>query len=107
MHLQAFKILQRTRLDLELSTLFRTWNPNPEQRAEFVRWAWLVAEGADVSASRNRDLAAELLRKQRAETHALIAERLHHTSTVDLELVSKRTFLVWLESELLGGRAAA
>ena len=38
---------------------------------------------------------------------ALLAERLHTTSSVDLNLVSKRMFLDWLSAELVRERAAA
>ena len=104
---QGFQILSRTELDAELSTLFRRWDASPQERAEFVGWAWVVAAAADFSATENRATAAALLRAERDLTHQLLAERLHATSSVDLSLVSKRMFLDWLSAELGRERAAA
>jgi hypothetical protein len=104
---QGFQILNRTELDAELSTLFRRWDPSPEQRADFVGWAWVVAAAADFCASENRATAAALLRIERDLTHRLLSERLHTTSSVDLNLVSKRMFLDWVSAELVRERAAA
>lgn len=104
---QDFHILQRTRLDVQLSNLFRNWDASATARAEFVRWAWQVAEAADVAAAEDRDLAAALMRKERDITHAQLAARLHATSTVDLVLVNKRMFLDWLADAVLSERAAA
>lgn len=104
---QGFQILNRMELDAELSTLFRRWDASPQERAEFVGWAWVVAAAADFSAAESRATAAELLRAERDVTHRLLAERLHATSSVDLHLVSKRMFLDWLSAELVRERAAA
>lgn len=104
---QDFYILQRTRLDLELSNVFRTWDAPPAARAEFVRWAWQVAEAADLAAAQDREIAAALMRKERDITHAQLAARLHATSTIDLALVSRRMFLDWLAGTLLKERVAA
>ena len=99
---QTFQILQRTRLDLQLSNLFRNWDASPTVRAEFVRWAWQVAEAADVAASEDRDLAAALMRKERG-----LAARLPATSSIDSVLVNKRLFLDWLAGAILKESAAA
>ena len=107
MFAQGFQILSRIDLDAELSTLFHRWDATPQERAEFVSWAWVVAAVADVSALEHRDAAAALLRKERDAIHQQLAERLHSTSSVDLELVSKRMFLDWLSSQLLQERVAA
>ena len=104
---QTFQILQRTRLDLQLSNLFRNWDASPTVRAEFVRWAWQVAEAADVAASEDRDLAAALMRKQRDLTHAELAASLPATSSIDSVLVNKRLFLDWLAGAILKESAAA
>lgn len=104
---QGFQILNRTELDAELSNLFRRWDASPQERAEFVGWAWVVAAAADFSAMENRSIASELLRSERDLAHAMLAEKLHHTCSVDLHLVSKRMFLDWLAGELLRERAAA
>jgi hypothetical protein len=104
---QGFQMLSRTELDAELSNLFRRWDATPEQRAEFVGWAWVVAAAADLAASESTPDAATLLRTERDKTHALIAQRLHETASVDLFLVSKRMFLDWLAGELVRERAAA
>jgi hypothetical protein len=104
---QGFQILSRTELDAELANLFRRWDASPEQRAEFVSWAWVVAAAADLAATDSPSDAATLLRTERDKTHAMLAERLHQTSSVDLFLVSKRMFLDWLAGELASARAAA
>ena len=104
---QDFQILSRTELDVELSLLFRRWDATPQERAEFVGWAWVVAAAADMSATEDRASASTLLRHERDLTHQLLAERLHTRSTIDLYLVSKRMFLDWLSAELLHERAAA
>lgn len=104
---QGFRILSRHQLDAQLATLFRRWDAAPQERAEFVGWAWIVAAAADVASAENPAMAASLLRAERDLTHQLLAERLHTTSSVDLHLVSKRMFLDWLASHLLPARAAA
>lgn len=104
---QGFQILSRTQLDAELANLFRRWDATPEERGEFVSWAWVVAAAADFAASEDRGMASKLICTERDLAHRLLAERLHETSTVDLFLVSKRMFLDWLAGELLRGRAAA
>lgn len=104
---QGFRILSRHQLDAQLATLFRRWDAPPQERAEFVGWAWIVAASADVSAAQSPATAAALLRAERDLTHRLLAERLHTTSSVDLHLVSKRMFLDWLADQLPLERAAA
>ena len=104
---QGFQILNRTELDAELATLFRRWDATPQERAEFVGWAWVVAAAADFSATESREVAATLLRTERDVIHRLLAQRLHTTSSIDLYLVSKRMFLDWLSAELVRVRAAA
>ena len=104
---QGFQILNRTELDAELANLFRRWDATPQERAEFVGWAWVVAAAADMAATENRSNASALLRSERDSTHQQLAEKLHNTSSVDLFLVSKRMFLDWIAGELLRERAAA
>ncbi|MDP1827259.1 MAG: hypothetical protein Q8L48_28555 [Archangium sp.] len=104
---QGFQILKRTELDAELSNLFRRWDAAPQERAEFVGWAWVVAASADFSAMENRAIASELLRSERDLIHAKLTEKLHSTSSIDLHLVSRRMFLDWLAGELLRERVAA
>ena len=104
---QGFRSLSRNDLDIELATLFRRWDASPQERAEFVGWAWIVAAAADFSASENRESASTLLRAERDVIHQQLAVKLHNTSSIDLELVSKRMFLDWLAFQLLHERVAA
>ncbi len=104
---QGFQILNRIALDAELATLFRRWDATPNQRAEFVNWAWVVAAAADSSAMKHPRAAAAVLRNERESIHRLLAETLHSSSTVNLHLVSKRMFLDWLTGQLLDERVAA
>jgi|GEM_PF-4498557 hypothetical protein len=104
---QGFQLLNRNELDVELATIFRHWDAEPLQRAEFVGWAWVVASASDMSASENRAAAAELLRAERDSLHRLLADRLMSTSTMSLELVSRRMFLDWLQERLGVQRDAA
>lgn len=104
---QDFHILRRNELDAQLADLFRRWNAEPLQRAEFVGWAWLVAAAADVTAVENAPGLAALLGAERELTHQQLAERLTSSTTIDLHLVSKRMFLDWLSARLLPGRRAA
>ena len=97
---QGFQILNRMELDAELSTLFRRWDASPQERAEFVGWAWVVASASDFSASENRGAAAALLRDERDALHRLVTNQLLNTSHVNLELVSRRMFLDWLQERL-------
>mgnify|MGYP001589953549 FL=1 len=99
---QGFQLLRRTDLDAALSDLFRGWDPSPQERAEFVGWAWVVAAGVDRSAIENR-FAPDLLRRARGETNA---EELGATSSTALHLVSKHRFLDWLAGALPRERAA-
>ena len=104
---QFFQILNRTQVDAELANLFRRWEASPQDRADFVGWAWVVAAAADLAACENPPNASALLRIERDVIHRLLAERLHSTSSIDLQLVSKRMFLDWLAGELVRERAAA
>ncbi|MFZ5445475.1 MAG: hypothetical protein ACOZQL_36125 [Myxococcota bacterium] len=93
---QGFHIISRVELDKELALVFRHWDASPQQRAEFVGWAWVVAATADFTASDNPAAAAELLRDERDAMHRVLTERIMHTSSMSLELVAKRMFLDWL-----------
>lgn len=104
---QDFRILSRNELDAQLAELFRRWNAEPLQRAEFVGWAWIVAAAADVTAIENPAALVGLLRAERELTHQQLAERLTTNSSIDLHLVSKRMFLDWLSAQLLRDRKAA
>jgi hypothetical protein len=97
---QDFHILTRNELDVELAAIFRHWDAQPLERAEFVGWAWVVASASDMSASENRGAAASLLRDERDSLHRVLTERLMSTSMVSLELVSRRMFLDWLQERL-------
>ena len=103
---QGFQILSRTGLDEQLATLFRRWDASPDERAEFVSWAWVVAATADSSARRDRDAASKELCSVRESIRQLLAEGLHSRTSVDLRLVSKYMFLEWLSGEILPARAA-
>lgn len=104
---QSFQMLSRNELDVQLATLFRRWDASPQQRAEFVSWAWVVASAADITAQESPVAASELLRQNCEQVHTQLAEKLHSCASVDLELVSKRMFLDWLASELVVERIAA
>ncbi|MFO0594459.1 MAG: hypothetical protein U0228_04125 [Myxococcaceae bacterium] len=105
---QGFQFLSRTELDQQLSAIFRHWDASPELRAEFVGWAWVVAAASDFTAVTEGQLsAADQVREERDQVHRQIAEKLHLTARVDLELVSRRMFLDWLCSEMRVLRAAA
>lgn len=103
---QGFQILSRTGLDAQLATLFRRWDASPEERAEFVSWAWVVAASADSNARLDREVASKELHAVRESVHQLLADGLHTRSSVDLKLVSKYMFLDWLSEELQPARAA-
>ena len=104
---QDFQHLTRTALDHQLAMIFRHWDAQPLQRAEFVGWAWVVAAASDFTASEDAQAAARQVRAERDELHRQLAEKLQRTATVDLELVARRMFLDWLCSELQTARAAA
>lgn len=104
---QGFHLLSRNELDVELSTIFRHWDASPNERAAFVGWAWTVAAASDLSATENRVQAAALLRQERDVLGRQLAVTLHEKSTIDLELVSRRMFLDWLQARLVAERAAA
>lgn len=104
---QGFQILNRTALDAQLATLFRRWDASPEERANFVNWAWVVAAAADLSASEHRNAASGVVRSERDKIHKLLSEKLQHSSSIDLQLVSKRMFLDWLSDQLDEERVAA
>lgn len=107
-HDQGFRFLSRTELDQQLSSIFRHWDASPDKRAEFVGWAWVVAAASDFTATTEGPLsAADQVRDERDQVHRQIAEKLHHTARVDLELVSRRMFLDWLCSEIRVARAVA
>ncbi len=104
---QGFHLLSRNDLDVQLSTLFRHWDANPTERAEFVGWAWVVASAADFSATENRAHAAALLRDECSALHRTLSDGLHERSTMSLEMVSTRMFLDWLAHKLGDLRIAA
>ena len=97
---QGFQILNRNELDVELAAIFRHWDAEPLQRAEFVGWAWVVASASDFSASENRGAASALLRDERDALHRTVTTQLINTAHVNLELVSRRMFLDWLQERL-------
>lgn len=104
---QHFRILSRTELDAELANLFRRWDAEPLQRAEFVGWAWIIAASADATAAREPASLSGLLHGERERIHQQLADHLTNSTSVDLHLISKRMFLDWLSAELLNERRAA
>lgn len=92
----GFHIITRVELDKELALVFRHWDADPQQRAEFVGWAWVVAATADFAASENPEAAAVLLRDERDAMHRVLTERIVLTSSMSLEMVARRMFLDWL-----------
>jgi hypothetical protein len=104
---QDFRLLSRNELDAQLALLFRRWDAQSLERAEFVGWAWLIAAAADGTAVKNPGALSGLLTAEREITHRQLAERLTSSTTIDLRLVSKRMFLDWLAERLQPSRRAA
>lgn len=95
-----FKMFRRVDLDRQLSSIFRHWDPEPLERAEFVGWAWVVAAASDFSATESPQAAVDQLRSERDLVHQEIVNKCIASATVDLALVSKRMFLEWLGGQL-------
>jgi hypothetical protein len=104
---QGFQTFSRTELDAQLATILRHWDATPLERAVFVSWAWVVAAASDLSAAESPLVTAIQLQRERDTLHQELTEVLLTTSVVDLELVSKRMFLDWLQERMGDARAAA
>lgn len=100
--------LRRTHeIDVQLGQLLTRWDATREEQLEFTIWALEVAQGAELMALEDPSRAAQSLRVERDLAHGRIAEHLLATSTIDLQLVSKRMFFEWLSGELQPQRLAA
>ncbi len=101
------KLLHSRDLDAQLTKILARWDGTPEEHLAFIDWAVEVAMEAELAATEDLGRAVRALRSERDFTHGRIAEQLLRTSTIDLKLVSKRTFFEWLSGELEPRRQAA
>lgn len=97
---QDFHLLRRTDLDKQLSSLFRYWDAEPMERAEFVGWAWVVAAASDFSAHESPSAAIDQLRAERDTIHQQIVGKVVESASVDLSLVTRRMYIEWLMKEI-------
>jgi hypothetical protein len=95
-----FRYFKSSQIEQTLDGILRRWEATPEAHETFRGWAWVVASVAETYASENLQACEELLEAEKQAIHRIIAERLHFIHSVSEELVSKRTFLEFLEHSL-------
>lgn len=103
----CLQLLRPHDLQVQLAKILSRWDATPEERLAFLDWAMDVAAEAELMATESPARAAQALRSERDFAHGRIAEQLLRFSTIDLQLVSKRTFFEYLSGELEPRRQAA
>ncbi len=92
-------------IDLAITRILNRWQPELDERLKYRGWAMMMIDVCEALADGDAVACQRDLEWSRDELHGQIADRLHAHGVVDLELVSRMSWLSFLVEQLGEGQA--